>query len=208
MKLDSNVVLQELFLSQKGINNSSHLKVTTPDKRYSFKIDFQQTRQTRQRPHYFLQIWSDNENERRAFANNSMRVASIFRVEIPIYKLHVLSLRFFFTSQVQQHGWKTRARERAYRTHAPTRADTVSSKTLCQNAKTSWSNLIRTMLRPLFEVHTTSVLELRPFHITRDFQRPRRNIHEPKTASISCDTREFLGIPCSLQRARSLSWAM
>lgn len=108
MKLDSNVVLQELFLSQKGINNSSHLKVTTPDKRYSFKIDFQQTRQTRQRPHYFLQIWSDNENERRAFANNFMRVASIFRVEIPIYKLHVLSLRFFlhlrYSNMDEKHG--------------------------------------------------------------------------------------------------------
>lgn len=74
MKLDSNVVLQELFLSQKGTNNSSYLMVTTPDKRYSFKIDFQQTKQTRERPYYFLQIWSDHENERRAFANNSTRV--------------------------------------------------------------------------------------------------------------------------------------
>lgn len=72
MKLASNVVLQEeLFLSQKGTNNSSYLMVTTPDKRYSFKIDFQQTKQTRERLHYFLQIWSDHENERRAFANNS-----------------------------------------------------------------------------------------------------------------------------------------
>jgi len=41
MKLASNVVLQEeLFLSQKGTNNSSYLMVATPDKRYSFKIDF------------------------------------------------------------------------------------------------------------------------------------------------------------------------
>ena len=129
MKLASNVVLQEeLFLSQKGTNNSSYLMVTTPDKRYSFKIDFQQTKQTRERPHYFLQIWSDHENERRAFANNSTRVASIFRFQIPTYKLHVLSSRFFFTSQVQQHGWKSRARVRAYRAHGPTRADTVSSK--------------------------------------------------------------------------------
>lgn len=129
MKLASNVVLQEeLFLSQRGTNNSSYLMVTTPDKRYSFKIDFQQTKQTRKRPHYFLQIWSDHENERRAFANNSTRVASIVRFQIPIYKLNVLSSRFFFTSQVQQHGWKTRARVRAYRAHGPTRADTVSSK--------------------------------------------------------------------------------
>lgn len=106
MKLGSNVVLQEeLFLSQKGTNNSSYLMVTTPDKRYSFKIDFLQTKQTRERPHYFLQIWSYHENERRAFANNSTRVASIFRFQIPTYKLQVLSSRFFFfTSQVQQHG--------------------------------------------------------------------------------------------------------
>lgn len=97
MKLASYVVLQEeLFLSQRGTNNSSYLMVTTPDKRYSFKIDFQQTKQTRKRPHYFLQIWSDHENERRAFANNSTRVASIFRFQIPTYKLHVLSSRFFF----------------------------------------------------------------------------------------------------------------
>lgn len=70
--------------------------VTTPDKRYSFKIDFQQTKQTRERPQYFLQIWSDHENERRAFANNSTRVASIVHFQIPTYKLHVLSSRFFF----------------------------------------------------------------------------------------------------------------
>lgn len=96
-KLASNVVLQELLLSsKKGTHNSSYLMVTTPDKRYSFKIDFQQTKQTRERPHYFLQIWSDHENERRAFANNSTRVASIVRFQIPTYKLHVLSSRFFF----------------------------------------------------------------------------------------------------------------
>lgn len=59
------------------------------------------------------------------------------------------------------------------------------AKTLSQNAKTSRSSLFRTTLRPLFEVHTITVLELRLFHKTRDFQRPRRNIHEPKTASIS-----------------------
>lgn len=129
MKLASNVVLQELLLlSQKGTHNSSYLMVTTPDKRYSFKIDFQQTKQTRERPHYFLQIWADHENERRAFANNSTSVASIFRFQIPTYKLHLLSSRFFFTSQVQQHGWKSRARVRAYHAHGPTRADTVSSK--------------------------------------------------------------------------------
>ena len=93
MKLASNVVSQEeLFLSQKGTNNSSYLMVTTPDKRNSFKIDFQQTRE---RPHYFLQIWSDHENERRAFANNSTRVASIVRFQIPTTNF-TYSLRVFF----------------------------------------------------------------------------------------------------------------
>lgn len=39
------------------------------------------------------------------------------------------SLRVFFsTSQVQQHGWNTRTRVRAYRAHGPTLADSVSSK--------------------------------------------------------------------------------
>lgn len=90
------------------------------------------------------------------------------------------SLRVFFTSQVQQH---------IVLTGPPARIPSLA-KTLTQNVKTSRSSLFRTMLRPLFEVHTTTVLELRLFHKTRDFQRPRRNIHELKTASISCEIYE------------------
>lgn len=180
--------------------------VTTPDKRYSFKIDFQQTKQTRERPQYFLQIWSDHENERRAFANNSTRVASIVRFQIPTYKLHVLSSRFFlhlrYSNMDEIYG---PAYAHIVLTGPPSRIPSLA-KTLSQNAKTSRGSLFRTTLRPLFEVHTTTVLELRLFHKTRDFQRPRWNIHEAQNSlDFMRDIREFLWIPCSPQRARSLS---
>lgn len=124
-------------------------------------------------------------------ANISTRVASIVRFQIPTYKLNVLSSRFFFlhlrySNMDEKHG---PACAHIVLTGPPARIPSLA-KTLSQNAKTSRSSLFRTTLRPLFEVHTTTVLELRLFHKTRDFQRPRRNIHEPKTASISCEIYE------------------
>lgn len=102
------------------------------------------------------------------------------------YSLRVFFLHLRYSNMDEKHG---PACAHIVLTGPPARIPSLA-KTLSQNAKTSRSSLFRTTLRPLFEVHTTTVLELRLFHKTRDFQRPRRNIHEPKTASISCEIYE------------------
>lgn len=118
------------------------------------------------------------------------------------YSLRVFFLHLRYSNTDEIHG------RHIVLTGPPSRIPSLA-KTLSQNAKTSRSSLFRTTLRPLFEVHTTTELELRLFHKTRDFQRPRWNIHEAQNSlDFMRDIREFLWIPCSPQRARSLSWAM
>lgn len=94
---------------------------------------------------------------------------------------------------------------RAYGAHEPTRADAVSCKgPLCHchsiswNAKASRSSLFRTMLQSLFEVHPTTVLELRLFHIpeiSSDRNGTPMNLNQPrfhvKDTRVSVDTMSF-----------------
>lgn len=118
------------------------------------------------------------------------------------YSLRVFFLHLRYSNMDEIHG---PACAHIVLTGPPSRIPSLA-KTLSQNAKTSRSSLFRTTLRPLFEVHTTTELELRLFHKTRDFQRPRWNIHEAQNSlDFMRDIREFLWIPCSPQRARSLS---